>query len=82
MTCSIGITIFPEDGGNATELLKNADMAMYNAKSKGRNTYTFYDHSIGKTQLMKHDMETNLRYAIVRNEFELYYQPQVDLITG
>lgn len=76
LTGSIGIAIFPHDGQTVTELLKNSDMAMYHAKDDGRNNVQFFDEHMNKKAVELLEMENDLRYAIERNELELYYQPQ------
>lgn len=76
LTGSIGIAIYPNDGHTVTELLKNSDMAMYHAKSQGRNSVQFFDEQMNKKAVDLLEMENDLRYAIERKEFELYYQPQ------
>lgn len=76
LTCSIGIAIFPNDGNTVTELLKNSDMAMYHAKDGGRNNVQFFDEHMNKKAVELLEIENDLRYAIERNELELYYQPQ------
>lgn len=76
LTGSIGIAIFPGDGQTVTELLKNSDMAMYHAKDQGRNSVQFFDETMNKKAVELLEMENDLRYAIERNQLELYYQPQ------
>jgi diguanylate cyclase (GGDEF)-like protein/PAS domain S-box-containing protein len=76
LTASLGISIFPDDGKTVTELLKNSDMAMYHAKDDGRNNLQFFDEQMNKKAVELLEMENDLRYAIDRGEFELYYQPQ------
>jgi len=76
---SIGISIYPENGDTPQELLRNADAAMYKAKDNGRNTYSFYTHSMTQKAYERVVLETNLRDAIKNKEFEVYYQPQIDL---
>ena len=76
LTGSIGIAIFPHDGQTVTELLKNSDMAMYHAKDDGRNNVQFFDEHMNKKAVELLEMENDLRYAIERDELELYYQPQ------
>lgn len=77
-TASIGIACYPTDGQTASELLKNADSAMYHAKSIGKNNYQFYSKILNTTVLERLDMENSLRHALERCEFELYYQPKVE----
>jgi diguanylate cyclase (GGDEF)-like protein len=81
-TCSIGIAVFPTDGEDADTLLKNADTAMYHAKETGRNNYQFYSESMNATALERLSLETMLRQAVDRDELRLYYQPQINLLTG
>ncbi len=73
---SVGISIYPEDGLTAETLLKNADMAMYEAKKQGRNNYQFYKKDYATATQDRLQMELNLRKAIEKNELQLYYQPQ------
>ncbi len=78
ITCSIGISIYPFDGQDGPTLLKNADIAMYRAKEEGRNNYQLYNPSMNVKVFERLALESNLRYALERNEFVVYYQPQVD----
>ena len=75
---SIGIAYYPLDGGSADELLRNADTAMYNAKQRGRNTFSFYTRSMSESAYTKLALENRLRSAIEREEFKLHYQPKCD----
>ncbi len=77
MSFSIGTAIFPEDANNANILLKNADAAMYQAKAEGRNTYRFYTHDMTTRALERVTLESAMRQALERQEFEVYYQPQI-----
>ncbi|HCB14552.1 MAG TPA: PAS domain S-box protein, partial [Gammaproteobacteria bacterium] len=77
-TASIGIACYPSDGQATDELIKNSDSAMYHAKSKGKNNYQFYSKILNDVALERLEMENNLRYALERGEFELYYQPKVE----
>lgn len=81
ITCSIGISIYPDHGNNIETLMKCADVAMYLSKENGKNDYSIYqDHMIEKSAEIL-ELELELRKAIEHNEFELYYQPKVDLYT-
>ena len=82
ITASIGISVYPSDGEDVEALLKNADTAMYHAKSAGRNRYQFYDGSMNSSASHRLSMETGLRRAIERDELVLHYQPQFDVRDG
>ncbi len=82
ISSSIGIAIFPSDGAEVEVLLKNADSAMYEAKGLGRDNYQFYRRELNSGADERQFLETGLRYAIERGEFELHYQPIMDLATG
>lgn len=82
VTPSLGISIYPHDGGELETLLRNADTAMYRAKEIGRNAFQFYASEMNTTTLDRLLMESNLRRALVQNEFILHYQPLVNLETG
>ena len=79
---SIGITLFPLDADNAEALIKNADIAMYQAKAKGKNTYQYYSVSMNDAVLEWLTLEGDLRRALERQEFFLHYQPLVDCRTN
>jgi diguanylate cyclase (GGDEF)-like protein len=79
---SLGIALAPLDGKDADTLLKNADAAMYRAKQKGRNNYQLYTPAIGTKVQERLVLENNLYKALEREEFRLYYQPQIDIKTG
>ncbi len=81
-SCSIGISIYPHDGTSASNLLKNADTAMYHAKNSGRNRFQLYDAAMNAMAEERLQLETELHYALERNEFVFYYQPQLNLETG
>jgi diguanylate cyclase (GGDEF)-like protein/PAS domain S-box-containing protein len=81
-TASIGITVFPFDGDDVDTLLKNADTAMYHAKSEGRNNYQYYTKSMNASAFENLALENSLRRALERGEFELYYQPQINISSG
>jgi predicted signal transduction protein with EAL and GGDEF domain len=82
ITPSIGISVFPHDGATIKELMQNADLAMYDAKAKGRDNYQFFKKEMNTVAQEKHLMESDLRSAIDREEFLLHYQPQIDVATG
>jgi len=82
VSSSVGITVYPEDARTADELLINADQAMYDSKDGGRNRYSFFDESMRQALIVKNQMLKDLRYAITGNQFELFYQPIVDLKSG
>ena len=81
-SCSIGISMYPQDSSESHILLRNADTAMYNAKAKGGNRYQFYTDEMNQKVNSRLTIETELRRAITDREFELYYQPQVNAHTG
>jgi len=81
-TGSIGISLYPIDGEDTQALLKHADIAMYRAKEQGGNGYYLFTQAMNTSALEHLIMENSLRKALVRNEFHLVYQPQVDLDTG
>jgi diguanylate cyclase (GGDEF)-like protein len=82
ITASIGITIFPRDATNINTLCKNADTAMYLAKDEGKDTYRFFTPELNLQAHKRMALENNLRRAMEKREFEIYYQPQLDLSTG
>jgi diguanylate cyclase (GGDEF)-like protein len=81
-TASIGIVVYPDDGADAEALLKNADFAMYQAKDGGRDGYQFYKEALNADATLRQALEIDLRHAIERNEFALYYQPKMHLASG
>jgi len=82
VTASIGISTYPTDGEDEQSLMKNADIAMYRAKEEGKNNFQFYSKELNEHSFERLTMESNLRRALERDEFELHYQPKVDLRTG
>ncbi|MGO8857204.1 MAG: putative bifunctional diguanylate cyclase/phosphodiesterase [Steroidobacteraceae bacterium] len=82
VTPSIGIAMYPQDGRDIEDLLVKADMAMYQAKDQGRNGHAFYGESMAIRSLGRLELEIDLRRAFDADEFQLYYQPKMDLGTG
>jgi diguanylate cyclase (GGDEF)-like protein/PAS domain S-box-containing protein len=80
ITLSVGIGIYPDDGTDAETLVKNADIAMLNAKDNGRNNYQFFKPTMNEHALERQSIEGSLRHALDRGEFELHYQPKMDLV--
>jgi diguanylate cyclase (GGDEF)-like protein/PAS domain S-box-containing protein len=81
ISSSIGLSVYPTDGLTPEELIKHADVAMYRAKETGRNNFQFYTSEMNERALERLRIEGDLRNALERGEFVLYYQPQVDLRT-
>jgi EAL domain-containing protein (putative c-di-GMP-specific phosphodiesterase class I) len=82
LTASVGISIYPRDGGSPSELLKAADVALSHMKEAGRNGFRFFKGEMNEHALRSMSLETHLRRAIERDELSLHYQPQVALDTG
>ena len=82
MSCSIGISVFPEHGANGETLIKNADAAMYSAKDAGRNNARFFTNEMTAEAAERLTLENELRLALDRREFFLVYQPQMEIATG
>jgi diguanylate cyclase (GGDEF)-like protein len=82
VTASAGISLYPQDGPDVETLLKNADAAMYRAKEKGRNNFQFYTAEMNRQVNERLKLESSLRRALERNEFELYYQPRIHVGDG
>jgi diguanylate cyclase (GGDEF)-like protein/PAS domain S-box-containing protein len=82
VTASVGVAIYPTDGADDLELMRNAETAMFRAKEWGRGVYRLYTPEMSASALDRLELETALRSALDREEFELHYQPQIDLRTG
>jgi EAL domain-containing protein (putative c-di-GMP-specific phosphodiesterase class I) len=82
LTCSIGISMYPLDAEDPVSLIKQADSAMYAAKGAGRNAYRFYTADMNARVQARLQLETDMRRAMIDNEFFLVYQPQVSMATG
>ena len=81
-SCSIGISIFPDDAEDSHALMKNADTAMYHAKEQGRNNFQFFSPEMNLRAVERHRLETELRLALEQEQFVLHYQPQADIRDG
>jgi diguanylate cyclase (GGDEF)-like protein/PAS domain S-box-containing protein len=81
ITISMGIGVYPDDGTDAETLVKNADIAMLSAKDNGRNNYQFFKPDMNEHALERQSLESGLRHALDRREFELYFQPKMDFET-
>ena len=79
---SMGVSVFPQDGDNAEDLIGNADIAMYRAKNLGRNTCQFFSREMSVETQQRIDLETGLRGAVAAGQLHLVYQPKVNLATG
>ena len=82
ISCSIGISIYPDDGTEASELIKHADIAMYRSKLSGRNNYHFYTPEMTEKIYKRVTMQTEIRRALENKEFLVYYQPQYNTQTN
>ncbi len=82
VSASIGATLYPDDGEDMQSLLRNADIAMYRAKEVRGNAFQFYSREMSVRALERAELESALRRALERKEFELFYQPKVDATTG
>ena len=81
-SCSLGISVFPADGQDSQTLMKHADVAMYDAKAKGRNNYQFFSEAMNAKAQERLSIENFLKLALRRNELSLHYQPRVGFSTG
>jgi len=82
VSMSIGVALYPDDGKSIDILIKNADIAMYDSKAKGRNRYQFYDSSMNTTFDKRFSLEIQMRKALERGEFQVVYQPQINIVSG
>lgn len=82
VSASIGITLFPEDATDVESLIRNADQTMYNAKNKGRNTYSYFTRAMQVAAVKRREMTQDLRVAIQEEQFRVMYQPIIDLATN
>ncbi len=82
VSASMGITIFPNDGGDVDTMLRNADSAMYLAKDRGRNAYHFFTEELNRRAQQRLHLENSLRMALERDQFQLHFQPQVEIVSG
>jgi len=82
ISMSIGISIYPDDGQDAETQIKNADTAMFIAKANGRNNYQFFEQGMNDRAVQRQSIEASLRRVLERHEFELYYQPKINLKSG
>lgn len=82
LTASVGISLFPTDSANKSELLKNVDIAMFYAKVNGRNRFEYYLPSMGEEAMKKIALERSLHEALAKQEFYIYYQPKIDVKTN
>jgi diguanylate cyclase (GGDEF)-like protein/PAS domain S-box-containing protein len=82
VTTSIGVSVYPDDGLDAETLIKNADTAMYQAKEQGRQSFQFFKTAMNVRAVERQSIEESLRRALERHEFELHYQPKINLKSG
>jgi diguanylate cyclase (GGDEF)-like protein len=80
--CSIGLAVAPDNGSNIGALMRNADFALYRAKSEGRRTWRFFDPKMAEDLASRRTLEDGLRHALENDHFQLLYQPQIELSSG
>lgn len=81
LTCSVGVSIYPQDGDNPMTLIKNADIALSRAKTKGKGTFEFFIHEMSEKAVARLELENDLRHALKNHELFLHYQPLIDVQT-
>ncbi len=82
VTISLGISIYPDDGKDTEDIVKKADIAMYHAKSKGRNNFQFYNSDMDQNASRRFVISNSLRRGLEQNEFRVFYQPKLDVASG
>ncbi|NMP14763.1 EAL domain-containing protein [Thalassotalea sp. Y01] len=82
LSCSIGIALYPDDGNNTHELLKNADTAMYHAKDEGGDCYQFFNDSMNKQAVKRLQIENLIRHGLKEDLFSVFYQPKIEVSSG
>ena len=82
VSASIGIALYPQDGLNIDSLIKNADVAMYDVKGRGKNGFHFYSSEMNAPYIKKLSLDTGIHRALENNEFHLVYQPQINIVSG
>lgn len=82
ISLSVGIAVFPDDGDNADDLIKNADAAMYASKKRGGNTYSFYTERLNHQSLEILKLESDMRTAMLQDQFVVHYQPKINMANG
>lgn len=82
VTISVGIAMYPHDGANMDTLIKNADIAMYHIKGHGKNDYQFFCREMNESTMQRLSLERDIRKGLENDQFELFFQPQVDVISG
>lgn len=82
ITSSVGLVLFPDDGADPQALLRNADTAMYHAKSQGANRYLFFNDSMNKQAVKRLQLENLIRHGLKEDHFAVYYQPKMDIASG
>lgn len=82
VTISVGIAMYPQDGTSMDSLVKNADIAMYHIKGRGKNDYQFYNREMNQATMQRLSLERDMRKGLENDQFELFFQPQMDVISG